>query len=115
MENFGLVILGSRGEVLSRLGYRTVASEQYARTDPWTVRLQQAQKTVDWDTYYWNAPSGPLTMPQPVNMNAAPEPEIDVPESYSAYLERTRLQEQRDRDRFLGIDSHENDPMYAVV
>jgi hypothetical protein len=36
----------------------------------------------------------------------------DTPESYEAYLEAVRKQEQRDRDRFTGQDSHDAEPMY---
>lgn len=36
----------------------------------------------------------------------------DTPESYEAYLEAVRRQEQRDRDRFTGQDSHDAEPMY---
>jgi hypothetical protein len=36
----------------------------------------------------------------------------DTPESYEAYLEAVRKQEQRDRDRFTGQDSHDDQPLY---
>ena len=34
------------------------------------------------------------------------------PGSYEEYLERMRAQGQRDRDRFIGADSHEAEPVY---
>lgn len=34
------------------------------------------------------------------------------PGSYEEYLERVRAQGERDRDRFIGVDSHEGEPVY---
>jgi len=34
--------------------------------------------------------------------------------SYADYLATVRVQSQRDRDRFLGIESHEDQPMYSA-
>lgn len=35
--------------------------------------------------------------------------------TYAEYLETVRRQEQRDRDRFMGHDSHDDEPRYAAA
>lgn len=88
-----MAVFGPDGKVLASLGHRTVAGEAYF-PEEWVTTV------VNYWTYGFHREPGDV--PQ--------EPQEGT--SYEDYLASVQSQQQRDRDRFIGVDSHDDEERY---